>query len=155
MTSPTVQAPAPACSSASSSSECFSGATASEQAAGGLRVEEREHQRVLLGDGAGEPAGGFAAGSFAGRDELRGAGRADLVQARQQEVAVVAQPARVHVPRDEVEDAVVQGQRARGARRRATPLASSISPRWPARPNPLTSVQACTPMRAMAAAAAR
>ena len=42
------------------------------------------------------------------RDGLRRAGR-PLVQARQQEVAVAAQAAGVDLPRDQVEDAVVQG----------------------------------------------
>ncbi len=36
----------------------------------------------------------------------------------------------------------------------ATPLASSISRRWPSRPKPVTSVQACAPTAFMAAAAA-
>ena len=63
MTSPTVQAPAPACVERVEQQRVLLGRDGHEQAAGRLRVEEGEHARVLLGDGAGEPAGGFAAGS--------------------------------------------------------------------------------------------
>ena len=65
--------------------------------------------------------------------------------ARQQEVAVGAQAAGVHRLRDELEDAVVQRHVADLDDGAAAPLASSISPRCPSRPKPLTSVQACTP----------